>query len=620
MNNLSILSNGSFLNCDHLRRLNLSTSRISQIENGAFQDIPQLEELSLDNNELNLTSFQLFDPVRSSLKTLYVHGNLAYRGAIFTNLTALERLGVDGSPEEGFNGGFSNLRNLTRLEILDKLTTITNDTFANLTGVPVEYLKLSSPFTLVNVSEMSFAHFIHLETLDLSYNEALSLTDAARSWYGLQFTNITTLILTKMVNCYLNDPKINSDCYKYLRSTRIKKIMLNKNNLVEIVSDKSLRLDYLEHLDLSYNRISSTSNFIYLRNLRYLDMSYQIKKYREKRFDGIGVNWQSMLPGSEEVNSRIKRLDQGTCVTPNYTTCVPRPVPVPLKTHCGVAPAHLRVLNITSALINYITFLPPILILGTTRVDTIICKSNGLSSLTGPLMIDRPRASIPVSLDLSDNQISCIMRDVLKFSVARGLIVGKFILSNNNLGNQLSAETDGTVFEQYRHLIELHLAKSSIRTLPAAVFSKVPNLEILNLSGNSLEMIEFDFSYLLGLKMMDLSYNLIVNLNYDTMQKMSDHFKKSNMSLNLIENPLQCSCETLESLNWMSEHRARMSNFDVNTCLYNGDYVRFANLEDLIIRNLNFECSKSLALKLSATLLGLTLLGTVVSVFLYRRR
>jgi len=47
----------------------------------------------------------------------------------------------------------------------------------------------------------SFSHFVQLRTLDLSYNQGLGFTDnVSNAWWGLQFTEITELILTRIVS------------------------------------------------------------------------------------------------------------------------------------------------------------------------------------------------------------------------------------------------------------------------------------------------------------------------------------------------------------------------------------------------------------------------------------
>ena len=119
---------------------------------------------------------------------------------------------------------------------------------------------------------------------------------------------------------------------------------------------------------------------------------------------------------------------------------------------------------------------------------------------------------------------------------------------------------------------------------------------------------------------MDLQENSLTHLNKDTMDRI-DALKliSPKFTINLVRNPLDCSCSNLQFIQWAFEHKTTFVTFDLHTCVYHDKLVKFSNVEQ-IVRNLNFDCSMNLALKLSTSLLALVIVITGVSVFLYRHR
>ena len=246
-------------------------------------------------------------------------------------------------------------------------------------------------------------------------------------------------------------------------------------------------------------------------------------------------------------------------------------------------------------------------------------KANGMSVITGPLMINRPRATEPATIDFSDNEIHCMAKDVLSYSVKRGFDVGRIILAGNNLWEQLAQDFDGNTFADYRNLTELNLANNRIKTLPSGVFDKIPHLKILNLSGNSLQLIDFNYDHLDRLQIFDLSNNLLTNVDHDALTGLDKMIRKNNVSINFVGNPLQCSCINLQFLHWLERHRDRIIDYRNISCFFNSVIYDFSKIDDILTK-LNFDCSKTLALVMSGILFGLTLLGIFLSVFLYRHR
>lgn len=94
------------------------------------------------------------------------------------------------------------------------------------------------------------------------------------------------------------------------------------------------------------------------------------------------------------------------------------------------------------------------------------------------------------------------------------------------------------------------------------------------------------------------------------------------LQVNLTGNPIQCSCQTLGVLHFISLHRRHFAQLDNYSCLHGspGYYVTFDRLDDVILSELDFDCSKGVALIVAGSLTALALLLTATAVFCYRYR
>ena len=265
---------------------------MSQLGPNAFLSTRNLRKLFLNDNNIGIFALPLdiFHKL-PNLKLLHLHNNVwknakTYSDSLIARLSRLEYLSIDGIPGAHFTTGFSRLTNLFDLGIYGGLDIVTDDTFAVFSNTTVTSLKIQTD-ALYELQPLSFAHFPLLETLDLSYNTALGLMNVSRAWWGLQFTNITKLVLTRMTTDGVGAASLTSKFFMHLDRTRITTLMLDKNNIVDMEPKLSKSLRYLEHLDISYNRISDISSIILdvwkLRHLKYIDGSHQSKRYVEQR-------------------------------------------------------------------------------------------------------------------------------------------------------------------------------------------------------------------------------------------------------------------------------------------------------------------------------------------------
>ena len=253
------------------------------------------------------------------------------------------------------------------------------------------------------------------------------------------------------------------------------------------------------------------------------------------------------------------------------------------------------------------------------RLSLVEYKSNGIERLVGPLVLITPTN---ITLDLSDNEISCIAEDFLAESAQLGSSIVKAFFARNRLAYQLEIDVYGRTFRSFANLTELDLSSNAIKSLPVHVFSRLTVLEKLNLSGNSLRLLDFEFRHMSRLQVLDLSNNLLTTFNGTVRDHLSAMFHSNHTELvvDLSGNPFQCSCETESFLHWIANNRNKFVNYDRYSCYLNGTYVEFTYLSDRILVELSYACSKRLALIISGLMLGLGLALLCTAICLYRYR
>jgi len=556
-----------------------------------------------------------------------------YRDDLFRELKNLQRLTLDGIPAAQLGEGFSQLKNLKSLEIFGRVTRIKNDTFENLAGLPIERLNIKSDRNLTWLEPTSFSYFQNLTTLDLGYNRAVNFDQISDAWYGLKFTKIRSLILTRVISPRKQTTNVKAVFYKYLKENHIENLYLDKNNIVITEPGISKHLPYLVHLDMSFNRLSNVGSLIadfgYMKHLLYLDASHQIRRY-------IGV-MKREVPINNVTNKPVhqKNLEEdaskGSAVLPCRMNSGVKLCP-PIKKEngsypveergpwCFIFPPRLETFNLTSSLSVELQFMPQLIGLGGFHLKEILYRSNGIQYLSGPFILSKPNPSIPLIADFSGNGLTCIAVDLFKWVVKKGGCIGKLFLSSNNLAAQMAEDTSGEVFKYYSNLTELRLDKNGIKNLPFDIFCQVSNLQLLNLSGNSLRLLEFNFANMEKLQTLDISDNLITNIFSDTLDKLNAIMKRSNLHVNLRGNPILCSCESLEFLRWILDRNHKLVDFSQYVCIYGDNSVTFDKLATIILPDLSFKCSTKTALLVSAWLLALVIVVVGIAVVAYRLR
>ena len=251
------------------------------------------------------------------------------------------------------------------------------------------------------------------------------------------------------------------------------------------------------------------------------------------------------------------------------------------------------------------------------QITSFDISQNQIDLLEFPFM-KKPIHNKEVDINLSENRFQTVqfLRKILEL----GLVLKTLNLADNNLVSKHDGTLSKSMFEQYIHLEELDLSSNEIKLIPHEVFVRQTRLKILILRRNYLTLFKLDFSLMINLTILDLSENLLTQLNEATRSDLDALKSRSpNFKLNLFGNPIECTCNSLPFIRWMYDRQDMIEDFMTYTCIHDNTVVEFQNLKT-VLADIEFQCSLNLALKLSAAVLAFVVFVTGIGVLLYFRR
>ena len=229
-----------------------------------------------------------------------------------------------------------------------------------------------------------------------------------------------------------------------------------------------------------------------------------------------------------------------------------------------------------------------------------------------------PDFNVLFEADFSSNNMVSFNGSLYQ-SIHKSLLVKSLLLQRNKLGQVLDKYGE-QIFKHFRNLTKLDLSSNDIKNLPHSTFENQHELEFLNLSKNSIISVKFKISHLKNIKILDLSENLISQFDQQLQIDIDSlRVRSPNFTINMQGNPIQCSCETHTFLWWMYYKRSMFTQFEEYNCIYNNELVNFENMRTLL-NAMDFQCSKNLIAKVSASLLAFLIFAISLSIFLYRHK
>ncbi|XP_062591751.1 toll-like receptor 4 [Saccostrea cucullata] len=584
-----------------LEYLDLSYNRISGESPMLYTIYGRLKYLNLDHNKLTNLSFLTVISNMSYLEFLSIKGNIdkrytKYPDNLLFGLVSLSHLRIDGVQDGNFGDIFleDKIESLKFLDVsgYNGVCKISHLRFNVLDKFNLTYLDLS----FCNIRSIEIGAMdaqTYLQYLDISYNQRLGFRGLANISKDLQDTAIKVLRLAKLHCTFGLGTILLRNHTKYLQSTSLEELYLDSNRLeiIEVGVLPNLPKS-LKHLSVGDNKIDNGMYVLQtnsLHNLLSLNVSFQIYSHTNY-FDGCNDYSYSCHIGPE-MDHKGQNIDrhQGSSNISFY-------VPPKLK----IFYANNMKLHISVGELHFIN----------NNVEFLHFQNNFIVQIHGPIF----GCHNVRYLDMSNNFCTYISAQALKYSPQLEILN----ISQNDLSFSLEKDTDGEIFGNHRNLTVLNLHDNKIHALPEKLFKNNSEIQLLNTSYNRMEKWTADIRHMSQLQYLDLSYNLLTELDDTAINLLPQH---NNFTINLSGNPLVCSCATQFFLEWMNRQpRSRFIYLQNMTCSYRDDSRLSLHNLSYIVQKLQKTCSSYTLLIMWISSLIFLFLSVTIYRIIYRYR
>ena len=663
----------AFLNYTNLKVLDLHKTSL-KAGNITFAGLRNLEYLDVSQNEqfplTNETSVEPFlDLV--SLKKLKAYGTTGtyyqfegYPEYLLQYLGALKELWLDAR-NISFGPSFEHLTNLEKLRISgDKieppwrspefceLTNITHDMVRHLKHIKKLYIRKCG---LKTIAPKAFSHMTKLEFIDLSLNNALTVVGGLKALDSISQT-VEEAVLNSIedVDHLRCNVEINGEMTNSLRSLKLKKISLENNAINSLTSGAFEHLPHtLEHLNLRKNEFELAFYLFYAykaRSLKTLDIAYNFfnddfalfkrsGKYSkpyvspEPRYYGTRVNTpfheyftrKCAIDESEDChvgtvnNDHVKQFHQ-TGPAKVEAKCPKSRLYIP----AGVVTAYIPP-TLESIDFSFSKLAVPIYAFHfdkNNKLREIKAAGSLLYCWQGPFHgLDHLEV-----IDLSLNDCAQVSQQFFsKFPKLKVLNV-----SRNLLELPVFRSEHGELFAGNRELRLLNMSFNHIQFIPRKFLLHQNSLETLDLSQNGLQDFDIYIEHMVNLTTIDLTYNHILSLSPKMQEQFTVITNRGNehvLLLDMSNNPIECSCGTLDFIHWIYKNMASTQTLQVqiNHCFDpttpNATFTIYnQNMLNERILDLEMKCASYTSIIVVATLMCVVFMNVVVGVFVHRFR
>ncbi|XP_071181343.1 toll-like receptor 4 [Mytilus edulis] len=463
------------------------------------------------------------------------------------------------SGKDPFGTEYEHLRFLQDVDISGssgycKLKVLSPDTFKYIPYV--QRLDLSE-CGINAILRGTFRGLVHLKYLDLSFNRCLKFRGLANVTYDLPSTSLEILRINKIHQTFDLNTVLTKCVLKPLESTNITEISLNSNRL-QLLEQGAIDFlpKSLKMLSVADNEFSFSGAYIYdviklfvhEVNISHMGMSHYLKNPDESCDHTLETPSRCSYNPDMDTNVAIK--------TPNLNNDISNSLFSLFDDDIVLIPYQLRKLHLRECKLRY--YLPYIRF-SNNMLEYVDFSSNTFYDWQGPLdNLDQLKF-----LNLSSNYCS----DVSNAFFAGMTNLTTLLVQSNLLGFVIPSDKYGQILAPLIHLQVLDLSDNRIPSLPSAFFKAQTQLQKLNLSGNMLETTTFEIRHMNQLSYLDISNNRLSVLD-PFFTKQLDHISKTvpNLTVELSGNPIKCSCESIEFIQWLSITKVHVQNLLHQDC------------------------------------------------------
>ena len=564
----------------------------------------------------------------TSLTHLHLEGNqpdlpddFTYPDQALSHVPTLEYLWLDGYPRS-LGPGFSFLSNLSYISFMSGdesfysfQSSLPEDFLTNLPSLRLLHLKMVA-CSISFIPPSFFDPVKNIYSLDLTSNRGLSIEGFKNASRGLQnsILNITRIVERISSVCMI----LNSKTFQYLKTTKLKTLIVELNRLVYVYPGAFLDLPKsIEYISVRRNNILQAFFLLALNqlpNLKTLVISHQlIYKYDKKKNSYRKINSCRNCLGCRRTESKYEQTGHTKSlhkykniarkeIYPHFLTTVSSSLTAAQTEifhekytesveFCGdneysdfVWPLPPNLTQVYASDIKLHSDIPIIRLSTKNVVKVVDFSENSVTCFGGPIY----GLTSLQTVDLSRNQ--CYRLNPYFFTQTPNLTT--LLLSMNRLGDPLSNDTEGVIFSKLDHLKTLDLSSNYLKHISEFAFKNNETLQVLNLSNNAFNTFLAILTFNRKLLILDLSNNLLTALSESTCNQLFE-IKTINQKfiVNISgNNGFLCNCDTLHFLNFLLDRPEIFEGVVSFRCqLENGSYVSYAGLAQ-VIEELELHC------------------------------
>ncbi|XP_071174734.1 toll-like receptor 2 [Mytilus edulis] len=607
-NSIHMLTNNSFINYSKMERLILTGNNISVIQQDAFSGLNLLKVLKVNDNLINITTIPhgVFRHL-SNLAVLDISRNkmpldtnipFLYPDVTFSTLTRLQNLSMDLFMFPVFRSGFAALQDLKVLNFAtcnlhnNSGFRLFNSTFENFSP-DLKELYISGCRNFFLMEHGLLEHFPNLKVLDLS-KSYVHLYQALRILHPYQNKNMSVINFHRISDNSINENNfpysviITEELMKYLRTICIEALDLSKAGIVDY-QQKSLfsfeRPECIKTFIISANRLPSSTADHYFQVVTFFKSAINMKVYDFSYLTVDYINPLYLDVYHPEVLNHFPEITETHKSPQHFTFSIPSSIEFLRFTHIQIAftsvsftcaNTSLKYLDVSFGVYqNYPDFTDDCV----KQLEYLDISGIPVTIITFP-SIFMPKLSI---LKVTNARIDQVIIKGKQWMSFRAPNLRKIDISFNNLW-----------------------------TLEETTLLNQPNITHLNMSNNLFRTIPSFVTNLQNLESLDLSNNLISSIG-ETLRSKLDKVVISNHSLilNLNNNALVCSCDTLDFLLWFAKTKVTFTNGDNYNCTMSDG--KQAQLKEVIKNTAKYfsDCKATIWLQV-----GIILVGSAFGIFI----